>query len=50
MEDTGASVIADWTVKDVSKTIQQTYNDKVAKKFKGKYKIIYSLSVVLLGF
>jgi len=50
MEDTGSSVIAEWTVEDVSKKIQQTYNDEVAKKFEGNYKIIYSLSIVLLGF
>ena len=50
MEDTGSSIIAEWTVEDVSKKIQQIFNDEVAKKFEGKYKIIYSLSVVLLGF
>lgn len=47
MEDTGLSIIPEWTVKDVSKKIQQTY-DEVAKKFEGKYKIIYSLSVILI--
>lgn len=47
MEDTGSSVVAEWTVEDVSKKIQQTYNDEVAKKFEGKYN---SSSIVLLGF
>ena len=50
MEDTGSSIVAEWTVEDVSKKIQQTYNDEVAKKFEGKYKIIYSSSIERLGF
>ena len=50
MEDTGSSVVMKWTVEDVSKKIQQTYNDEVAKKFGGKYKIICSSSIVLVGF
>jgi len=40
----------EWTVEDVLKKIQQTYNDEVAKKFEGKYKIIYSSSIERLGF
>ena len=50
MEDTGSSVVAEWTVEDVSKKIQQTYNDEVAKKFEGEYKIIYSSSNRSSGF
>ena len=50
MEDTGSSIVTEWTVEDVSKKIQQTYNDEVVKKFEGKYKIIYSSSIERLGF